>query len=420
MQTRRTLANSGHRVVVTGMGCISPLGFDVESTWSAIIEGKSGAANITHFDPSKLDTHFACEVKNFDPLKYIPKKDLRRMDRFIQLGFSASMQAIEQSKLDESGIAKDRIGVLLASGMGGLPFIEECIGVINDRPDRLTPFFIPSVIANLMAGQVSIAKGYQGPNHCITSACSSSAHAIGEAARLIERGDVEAVVCGGAEATICATGIAGFGAMKALSKRNSEPEKASRPFDVDRDGFVMGEGSAVFIVESLESAQKRGAQILGEIAGYGLNADAYHMTTPSEGGEGAARCMKLALNDAGMNGSEIDHINMHGTSTSTGDIAESHAIQSVFGDRAKEINCVSTKSMTGHLLGAAGALEALLSMLAVERGICPPTINLDHQDPECKLNYTPKQNAKRALRAALSNSFGFGGTNASLVIKKFV
>lgn len=416
--SKRTLANSGKRVVVTGMGCISPLGHDPESTWNALLEGRSGAARITSFDAAGIDTHFACEVKNFDPTTYVPKKDMRRMDRFIQLGYAASMQAIAHAKLDESNIPKDRIGVLLACGMGGLPFIEVQHRIALERPDRVSPFFIPSVIANLLAGQVSIAKGYQGPNHCLVSACASSTHAIGEAARLIERGDADVVVCGGAEATICLLGMAGFSAMKALSTRNDAPEKASRPFDTGRDGFVMGEGAATLILESLESAEKRGATILGEIAGYALNSDAYHMTSPSEGGEGAGRCMTLALEDAGLDRSQIDHINMHGTSTFAGDIAESQAIQNLFGEHAAKINCVSTKSMTGHLLGAAGAIEAMITMMAVERGICPPTINLDNQDAACALNYTPHKAVKRSLRAALSNSFGFGGTNASLVIKK--
>lgn len=415
---KRTLANSGQRIVVTGLGCLSPLGNDVESTWNGLLEGRSGAAPITHFDASALDTKFACEVKNFDPATYIPKKDIRRMDRFIQLGFAASMQAIAQAKLDESGIAKDRIGVLLACGMGGLPFIETQHKIALERPDRVSAFFIPSVIANLLAGQVSIAKGYQGPNHCLVSACSSSAHAIGEAARLIERGDADAVVCGGAEATICLLGMAGFSAMKALSTRNDEPARASRPFDTGRDGFVMGEGAAVFVIESLASAEKRGATILGEIAGYALNADAYHMTSPSEGGEGAARCMRLALADAELDPTAVDHINMHGTSTHAGDIAESTAIRTVFGAHADKINCVSTKSMTGHLLGAAGAVESIITLLALARDICPPTINLENPDPQCTLNYTSQGPVKRSLRTALTNSFGFGGTNATLVLKK--
>jgi 3-oxoacyl-[acyl-carrier-protein] synthase II len=416
---KRTLASSGRRVVITGLGCVSPLGNDVESTWNAVLEGKSGAANITHFDSSKLDVHFACEVKNFDPATYINKKELRRMDRFIQLGLSAALQALEQSKLSVENTPAPQIGVLMSSGIGGLPLIEAQHLIGLEKPDRMTPFFIPGTIINLLPGQIALAKGFQGPNHSIVSACSSSAHAIGEAVRLIERGDIEACVAGGSEATISLLGIAGFAAMKALSTRNDAPEKASRPFDVDRDGFVMGEGGACLVLESLENARRRGATILGEVAGYGLNCDAYHMTSPSEGGVGAAACMKLALADAGLDGSTVDHINMHGTSTSAGDIAESQGIESVFGARAKDIHCVSTKSMTGHLLGGAGALEALVTTLAILRETCPPTINIDNQDPECRLNYTAWKPVKKKIRAALSNSFGFGGTNASLLLKRF-
>jgi 3-oxoacyl-[acyl-carrier-protein] synthase II len=296
--------------------------------------------------------------------------------------------------------------------------IEATSAVAAERPDRVSPFFIPAVISNLLAGQISILKGYQGPSHCIVSACSSSAHAIGEACRLIERGDADVVVAGGAEASISLLGIAGFASMRALSARNDDPQTASRPFDQDRDGFVMGEGGAVLVLESLKSAEKRGATILGEIAGYGANSDAYHMTSPSENGEGAARCMTLALEDAGLALETIGHINMHGTSTPLGDIAESMAIGSVFGKLATQIQACSTKSMMGHLLGAAGAVEAMLTVLAVERGICPPTINIFNQDPKCTLNYTASKPVKKTLRAALSNSFGFGGTNVSLVVKK--
>jgi 3-oxoacyl-[acyl-carrier-protein] synthase II len=415
---KKTLANSGERIVVTGMGAITPLGLDVESTWSSVLEGKSGAGTITHFDSSKIDVHFACEVKNFDPTVYIPKKEQKRMDRFIQLGVAASLQAIAQSELDSKPVAPDRVGVYLASGIGGLPMIEATSAVAADRPDRVSPFFIPAVISNLLAGQISILKGYQGPSHCIVSACSSSAHAIGEACRTIERGDADVVIAGGAEASISLLGIAGFASMKALSKRNDDPQTGSRPFDQNRDGFVMGEGSAVLVLESLKSAERRGAKVLGEIAGYGANSDAYHMTSPSENGEGAARCMRLALEDSAIPMDAIGHVNMHGTSTPLGDIAESKAILSVFGSRAQEIQACSTKSMMGHLLGAAGAVEAMITVLAVERGICPPTINIVNQDPLCPLNYTPNRPVLRPLRAALSNSFGFGGTNVSLVVKK--
>lgn len=422
---KKTLATSGRRVVITGMGAVTPLGNDVETTWAKLLEGKSGAARIALFDPSRLDVTFACEVKGFEPTQYIPKKDLRRMDRFIQLGYAAAMQAIAQAKLEagapgEAGkVDAEKIGAILSSGIGGLPMIENQHEVVRERPDRVTPFFIPATISNLLAGQVSINKGYKGPNHCIVSACSSSAHALGEAARLIERGDCEVVVAGGAESAISPLGIQGFAAMKALSSRNEAPEKASRPFDQDRDGFVMGEGGAVLVLESLESALRRGATPLAEIAGYGLNSDAYHMTSPSENGEGAARCMRLALEDAGLKPDDVDYVNMHGTSTGAGDVAESVAIETVFGPHAKALNCNSTKSMTGHLLGAAGSLEAIISALAVMRDVAPPTINLDNQDPECRLNYTPNKAVHRVINVALSNSFGFGGTNASLVIKKY-
>ncbi len=401
------------------MGAVSPLGHDIESNWRSIIEGKSGAGPITQFDSSKLDVHFACEVKGFDPTTYIPKKEQRRMDRFIQLGYASAMQAIAQAKLDEKPVAPERVGVLLSSGIGGLPLIEEQYLVAQQRPERISPFLIPAIISNLLAGQVSINKGYKGPSFSLVSACSSSAHAIGEAARLIERGDADVVVAGGAESTICLLGVGGFAAMKALSTRNDAPEKASRPFDKDRDGFVMGEGGATLILESLESATKRGAPILGEIAGYGTNSDASHMTAPSEGGVGGEQCMRLALRDAGMRPEDIQHINMHGTSTPAGDVAESQGIERLFGPLIKDIQACSTKSMTGHLLGAAGAYEAIMCVMAIERGMCPPTINLDNQDPACHLNYTPHRAVAKKLVAALSNSFGFGGTNVSLIVKKF-
>ncbi len=416
---KRTLARSGTRIVVTGMGCVCPVGHTVDEAWASIVEGRSGAATITSFDASKLDVTFACEVKNFDPTQYIPKKDLRRMDRFIQLGMCAAIQAIRQARLSTETVPAERIGVYLASGMGGLPGIENSHTELLEG-GRLSPFFIPQVIPNMLAGQVSIAHGFQGPNFSIASACSSSAHAIGEAARLIERGDADVVVAGGSEAAISRLGIEGFATMKALSSRNDAPEKASRPFDTGRDGFVMGEGGAALVLESLESAQRRGAPILAELIGYGANSDAYHMTSPSEGGEGGARCMRLAMEDAGIRPEDVDVINMHGTSTGQGDVAESLAIQSVFGDHAKKINCTSTKSMTGHLLGGAGALEGLFSALYLMHQTVSPTINLDDQDPKCPLNYTPHKAVKRSISVAMSNSFGFGGTNATLILRRWV
>ncbi len=414
---KRTLANSGRRIVVTGAGCVTPIGNSVSEAWTALIEGRSGAGKISLFDTTGLDVHFACEVKNFDPTVYIPKKDLRRMDRFIQLGLGAASQAIEASKVKE--LPGDRVGILLASGMGGLPGIEEQHKVALQKPGRVSPFFIPQVIPNMLAGHVSINYGFKGPNFSIASACSSSAHAIGEAARWVERGDCDAVVVGGAESAISLLGVSGFSNMRALSARNDAPEKASRPFDKDRDGFVLAEGAAALVLETLESAEKRGAPILAELVGYAANSDAYHMTSPSEGGEGAAQCMRLALADAGIAPDMIDVVNMHGTSTPLGDVAESRGIQSVFKDHASKLNCTSSKSMTGHLLGGAGAVEGLFSILYLQHQKVSPTINLDNQDERCPLNYTPHRAVDRKIEYAMSNSFGFGGTNATLIFKRF-
>lgn len=417
--TKRTLANSGVRVVITGAGTVNPLGLSVDETWTNLLAGKSGAGDVTGHDVSDLDVRFGCEVKDFDPTTYIPKKELRRMDRFIHLGFAAACQAIENSGLETSSTPQDksRIGVLLASGMGGLPGIEEQHGnFVNGK--RISPFFIPQVIPNMLAGQVSIRYGYKGPNYSIASACSSSAHAIGEAARLIERGDCDAVIAGGAEAAVSRMGLQGFAAMKALSTRNDDPQKASRPFDKDRDGFVMGEGGAVLVLESLENAERRGAPILAELVGYAANSDAYHMTSPSEGGEGAGGCINLALADAELKPEQIDAINMHGTSTPAGDPAESQGLMKVFGDHSKNIHCTSSKSMTGHLLGGAGALEGLFCALYLKHQKVSPTINLENQDESCPLNYTANTTIDAKLEYVVSNSFGFGGTNASLIFKK--
>jgi 3-oxoacyl-[acyl-carrier-protein] synthase II len=408
---------SSARVVVTGMGCITPLGNDLTSTWSAALEGKSGASAITHYDTSGAEVRFACEVKGFVPEDYINKKDVRRMDRFIQLGLAASLQAIEHAQLGDD-VNKDRVGVLLSSGIGGLPGIQDaCTTMLEGK--RLSPFFIPSTIANLLSGQVSLIKGYRGPNQCIVSACSSSAHSIGEGARMIARGEADVVIAGGSEAAICKLGIDGFAAMKALSTRNEAPEKASRPFDKGRDGFVMGEGAAVLVLESLAHAEARGKSAIAEVIGYGANADAYHLTAPTSDGSGAATCMELALKDAGLRTDQIGYVNMHGTSTQVGDIAETKGLYRVFGDHAHAMAISSTKSMTGHLLGAAGALEAIFSILVCREGKIPPTINLDDQDEACFLAYTPLRSEAREVEYALSNSFGFGGTNASLIFKAF-
>lgn len=404
------------RVVVTGMGCVTSLGLNVSDFWKSLLAGKSGISTITSVETADLDVHFGGEIKNFDASVWINKKDLRRMDRFIQLGLAASLQAIEESKLD-SLPDKRRIGVLLSSGIGGLSAIEES-SVSLSQGKRLSPFFIPSIISNLLPGQLSILKGYKGANFCITSACSSSAHSVGEGFRMIQRGDADAMVVGGSEAPLTRLSIAGFSAMKALSTRNEFPEKASSPFDVNRDGFVMSEGAATLILESLESAEKRGAPILAEIVGYGTNSDAYHMTAPTENGEGARECMEYALSDASLSPSEIDYINMHGTSTSVGDVAESRAIATLIPEWKKHLLVSSTKSMTGHLLGAAGALEALACVMAMREGRIPPTINLHQQDPECPLDYVAHESRAHQMKTIMSNSFGFGGTNVSLVFKK--
>jgi 3-oxoacyl-[acyl-carrier-protein] synthase II len=404
------------RIAVTGLGTVSPLGLDVETTWNALIKGESGAGKITHFDAAtEFDVEVACEVKNFDPAALIDVKEQKRMDRFIQLGMIASHQAVTQAGFREA-TDPNRVAVLLSSGIGGLFKIEEAYQALVDGR-RISPFFIPSVITNLLPGQVSMHFGFKGPNFCISSACSSSAHAIGEGLRMIEHGDVDVAVVGGAEAPV---GVGGFAAMKALAKRNEEPTKASRPFDMDRNGFVIAEGAATLVIENWEHAVKRGAKILAEVVGYGTNSDAHHLTAPMENGEGAADCMRLALKDAGLEPAQIDYINMHGTSTKQGDVAESRAIESVFGAHAREkLHCSSSKSMTGHMLGAAGAFETIVCLMTAQTGWITPTINLDRQDPECKLNYTPHKAVEKSVHYALNNSFGFGGTNVSLILKKY-
>jgi 3-oxoacyl-[acyl-carrier-protein] synthase II len=405
------------RVVVTGMGAVTPLGLDLKSTWENALQGQSGIKTIESFDSSMMDVHIAGEIKGFDPSSVINKKDIRRMDRFIHLGLAASFEALDQSKI-EGKVAPERIGTVLSSGIGGMPMIEQTVKDIANKK-RVSPFFIPAVISNLLPGQLSLIRGFKGPNFCITSACSSSAHSIGEGMRMIQRGDVDAAVVGGAEAPLCTIGMAGFASMKALSTRNDSPEKASRPFDKDRDGFVMAEGGAVLVIESLESAEKRGAEIIAELVGYGANSDAYHLTAPSEAGEGAIRCMTLALEDAGLKSEDIGYINMHGTSTPVGDVAESTAIGTLFNHwKDSGTVCSSTKSMTGHLLGAAGSLESIFAIKAAIEKKIPPTINLENQDEKCPLDYCPLEaRSVSKVNYALSNSFGFGGTNASLIFK---
>jgi 3-oxoacyl-[acyl-carrier-protein] synthase II len=408
---------NSRRVVVTGLGCVTSIGLDFEDFWKNLVAGKSGISKLENIDLSALSVHIGGQIKNFNGEKWINKKDLRRMDRFIQLGLAASLQACDQAKLDTYE-DKKRVGTILSSGIGGLSLIEETVDELT-AGQRVSPFFIPSIISNLLPGQLSIMKGFKGVNYCITSACSSSAHAIGEGFRMITRGEADVMVVGGSEAPLTRIALAGFAAMKALSTRNDAPEKASRPFDVDRDGFVMSEGGATIILETLESAQKRGVPILGEILGYGTNSDAYHMTSPSENGEGSRDCMLLALENAKTKPEEIDYINMHGTSTPAGDIAESMAVEQVFPNWKNHLLVSSTKSMTGHLLGAAGSLEALACLGAIRDSRIPPTINLDKQDPGCKLDYVPFESRGHKVKKALSNSFGFGGTNVSLLFAGF-
>lgn len=416
--------NLRRRVVVTGLGAVSPLGLNLQDTWTALLAGKSGAGPITQFDIKDLSVHFACEVKNFSADEFINAKEQRKMDRFMHLGIVSAMHAWKDAgfkgRSEENGLNPERVGCLMSAGMGGLPFIEDTtLTILNKGAKRISPFFIPSVIPNMTSGHLSIMLNAKGPNSCVVTACASSSHSIGEAALMISRGDVDVMITGGSESVICASGVGGFASMKALSTRNDAPEKASRPFDRDRDGFVIGEGGATLVLEDYESAKKRGARIYGEVAGYAATADAYHMTTPAPEGEGAGRCMHLALKHGGIDPSKIGYINAHGTSTPAGDENESIAAERVFGDHAKKLVMGSTKSMTGHLLGGAGALEACISLLTLNSGDIPPTINLDNPDENCRLNYAANE-AQRMGKYdyVLSNSFGFGGTNASLVFGK--
>lgn len=415
--------NQQRRVVVTGMGVVSPLGLTLSDTWKAALEGKSGAAPITLFDAKDYTTTFACEVKGFSADAYINTKEQRKMDRFIHLGIVAAMQAWADAgfkgKADENGLDPNRVGTVLSAGMGGLPIIEDVVNTIRDKgPKRITPFFIPAVIPNMTSGHVSMMLNARGPNQCAVTACASSTHAIGEAALMISRGDADTMIAGGSESVICPTGVGGFAAMKALSTRNDDPTKASRPFDRDRDGFVIGEGGAVLILEEYEAAKKRGARIYGEVTGYAATADAYHMTSPAPEGEGAGRCMALALSNGQVDPTSVGYVNAHGTSTPAGDENESMAVERVFGAHAKNLIVGSTKSMTGHLLGGAGALEAALSLMVLNTGDVPPTINLDNPSENCRLNYSANQASRISCNSVMSNSFGFGGTNATVVFSK--
>jgi 3-oxoacyl-[acyl-carrier-protein] synthase II len=409
------------RVVITGLGVITPVGNDLATFWKSLTEGKSGIAKITAFDTSAFDCQIGGEVRNFDPKTVFKNfKDARRSDRFTQLAMAAAKMSIQDSGLDLDRVNKDRFGVLVSSGIGGLKTLEDQYGVLmNKGPSRVSPFTIPMLISNMASGLISMEFGLRGPNMCIVTACATSNNAIGESWRMIKFGDADIFVAGGCEASIVAIGLAGFGAMKALSRRNDEPERASRPFDRDRDGFIMSEGSGVVVVEELEHAKARGANIYCELAGYGLSADAYHMTAPPDDGEGAARAMRLALDHAKVSPEQVDYINAHATSTDIGDICETRAIKTVFGDFAKKVSISSTKSMTGHLLGGAGAVEMAACALAIRDGIIPPTINLENPDPQCDLDYTPNTAKEKKVRVAVNNSFGFGGHNATLVATAF-
>jgi 3-oxoacyl-[acyl-carrier-protein] synthase II len=409
------------RVVITGMGLVSPLGNDLKSFWDNLSNGRSGIGPITLFDVTQYDCRIAGEVKNFDPAAWFNNpRDARRSDRFTQLAVAAAKMALADSGLALPAANPDRIGVMVGSGIGGLKTMEDQHTILMNRgPSRISPFMIPMLISNMASGIISMEHGLQGPNYATVSACATSAHGIGEAWRMIREGDADAFVAGGSEAAIVPLGIGGFGAMKALSTRNDEPTRASRPFDKGRDGFVMGEGAGILVMEELEHAKARGANIYAEIAGYGLSADAYHMTTPLENGEGAQRCMRMALKKAGLNPEQVDYVNAHGTSTPVGDLCETRAVKAVFGQHAHQLSVSSTKSMTGHLLGAAGVVESIACIMAIQNSLVPPTINLENPEEECDLDFTAVTAKERKIRVAVNNSFGFGGHNATLIIRAF-
>jgi len=406
--------------VVTGLGLVTPQGLDVESTWAGLLAGRSGAVPITRMDPSRLSVRFACEVQNFDPLLYIDRKEAKRYDLFVQYAIAAAHQAVVQADLDGKAADNNRVGVVMGSGIGGMQTYEDnCMAYLTKGPDRVSPFFVPMFIPNMAPGLVSMRYGFKGPNFAPVSACASSAHAVGESYRLIRDGIADAMVTGGSEACITGLTIAAFSNMKAMSTRNDDPATASRPFDRDRDGFVLGDGGAAVILESLPHAEKRGATILAEVVGYGLSGDAFHMSAPAPNGEGAQRAMRMALEMGGIEPSRVGYINAHGTSTPLGDIAETQAVKGVFGAHAKSLVFGSTKSMTGHLLGGAGALEFVVALLAAIRGEIPPTINQFNADPACDLFCAPNTAVHRDIDVALSNAFGFGGHNASLAVRRF-
>jgi len=407
------------RVVVTGLGCVSPVGNTVAAAWETLLAGRSGIATITRFDASPFSTHFAGEVKGFNVEDYIPGKEARHMDTFIHYGMAAGMQAIQDSGLVVSEENAERIGVIVGSGIGGLPMIEETHSEYTHRgPRRISPFFVPASIINMISGHLSIKYGFKGPNIAIVTACTTGLHCIGEAGRMIEYGDADVIIAGGAESTISPLGLGGFAAARALSSRNDDPATASRPWDKDRDGFVLGEGAGVMVLEEYEHAKARGAKIYAELLGFGMSADAHHMTAPLEDGDGARRCMVAAMRNAGINADQVDYVNAHGTSTPLGDVAETVAIKRALGDHAKKIVVNSTKSMTGHLLGGAGGLESVFTVLAVHHQKSPPTINIFNQDPACDLDYCANTAREMPINIALKNSFGFGGTNGSLIFAK--
>jgi 3-oxoacyl-[acyl-carrier-protein] synthase II len=408
------------RVVVTGLGAVTPLGNSVPEYWAAVCEGRSGIGPITQFDASRLDTRIAGEVKAFDPSRYFEKKDVKKMDRFIHLAVAAGIEAAEDAKVDFAQVDPTRAGCLIGSGIGGIQTIIEWHKVLLERgPGRISPFFVPSLIANMASGQLSIRYRLKGPNSAVTTACATGNHAIGDAFKVIQRNDADLMLAGGSEAILIELCLAGFSNMKALSTRNDEPARASRPFDADRDGFVPGEGAGVVVLESLDHARRRGARIYAEVVGYGMTADAYHMTAPDPEGDGAARAMAGALRDAGVVPEAVGYINAHGTSTPYNDRTETQAIKRVFGEHAHRLAVSSTKSMIGHLLGAAGGVEAVVTVLALHHGILPPTVNYDTPDPECDLDYVPNVARKAEVEVALSNGFGFGGTNATLAFRRF-
>ncbi len=411
---------SERRVVVTGLGMVAPVGHTVSESWGNIVAGKSGIRPITHFDVEPFSVHFGGPIYDFDITQYISKKDSRKMDKFIHYGLAAGCQAIEESGIEVTEENAKRIGVAIGSGIGGITGIENNYQAYVDRgPRKISPFFVPANIVNMVAGDLSIKYGLKGPNYSIVSACASGTHNIGEAARLIRHGYVDVMVAGGAEMATSPVGLGGFAAARALSTRNDDPQGASRPWDRDRDGFVLSDGAGVMVLEAYDLAKARGANILAEVVGIGMNSDAFHMTAPSENGEGASDCMLIALNDAGINLDKVDYINAHGTSTPAGDLAETIAVKRTFGDHAHKLCVSSTKSMTGHMLGAAGGAEAVFTVLALRDQVAPPTINLENQDPACDLDYVPNTAREMNIDVAISNSFGFGGTNGSLVFRRF-